>query len=146
MNIYHYLPHIARRIPLVYIRFLIGGGTAAFVDLASLFLLQEVFLVPYWYSVNIAFALATISNFFLQKLWTFEDKTVAGAHWQVIKFFIGGVFNLIANSAIMYLLTVVFDVWYLLAQVFSLGILAVFNFFLYKYVIFTKPKERNGLE
>lgn len=119
----------------------ISGGITTFVDLSLLFILWDVLHLPHWLSINIPFGVAIVVNFSLQKFWTFSNQGSDVTHKQFIKFFIVAMGNMAMNSLIMYVLSVKFGFWYLGVQVFTIGILAVSNFVLYRYFVFKIDKH-----
>lgn len=87
-------PHIAQMM-----RYLIVGGSAATIELITFLLLFYHGLWYLWANI-IAFALAVIYAFFLQKLWTFQNYHRA-YHIQAVKFLvITGIGFLLSNLLI----------------------------------------------
>ncbi|MFA5841391.1 MAG: GtrA family protein [Candidatus Paceibacterota bacterium] len=119
-----------------FLKSVISGGTTALVDLSLLFVFREILHVSYWLSVNTSFAVAIAVNFSLQKFWTFSNKDLDSAHKQFIKFFLLAMGNMAMNSLLMYVLSIVFGLWYLGAQVITIGTLAIVNFVLYRNFVF----------
>lgn len=114
----------------------ISGGTTAIVDLSLLFIFKEVLHLHYWASINISFSVAILVNFFLQKFWTFSNKNIGVVHKQFGKFFLVAIGNMAMNSFIMFVLSIVLGIWYLAAQVITIGMLVLVNFTLYRYFVF----------
>lgn len=124
-------------VPYRYIKFLISGGTAAVVNLGLLFLFWEVFNFGYWEAINVAFIGGVLTNFSLQKLWTFKNKEIGETYRQLALFFGGAFFNILMNNLGMYVLGILLGLWYIFAQMIVLGTLALFNFFFYKHIVFS---------
>lgn len=114
----------------------ISGGITAIADLSLLFMFREILHLSYWLSINAAFAAAILINFSLQKFWTFSSRDWDGAHRQFMKFFLVALGNMALNSFLMFLLSVVLGLWYLGAQILTMGMLAVVNFALYRRFVF----------
>ncbi len=92
-------------------KYIISGGTAAFVNLGTLHVLDTYTPLHYIVSVNIAFIFAFGFSFFLQKFWTFKDTaTGTEATQQMVKYFIVSLCNLVLNSllVVIFMETVVF--------------------------------------
>lgn len=119
------------------IKYVIAGGTAAFVDLSLLFVFTDVLGLHYLVSAVLAFMIAIVVSFNLQKHWTFRDtnKNVAG---QMTAYVVTGLMNLSLNTALMYVFVDVLHIMYLLAQVFAGGMIAFGSFLIYRFVIFKK--------
>ncbi|MBI3020167.1 MAG: GtrA family protein [Parcubacteria group bacterium] len=124
------------------IRYLISGGTAAFVSLSTLFVLTEFFGVWYLASSIVSFMAGFVVSFTLQKFWTFQDirRDVVGR--QIILYLVATGSALGLNTALLYVAVDVFGLWYMLAQFLVSGAIAVGSFFVYNFLIFQK-NERN---
>lgn len=114
----------------------IASGLTACTDLSLLLVFREIFHFPHWVSVNSAFIVAIIVNFSLQKFWTFSDRDIHVMHRQFLKFFLLALGNIAANNFIMFVLLVGFGLWYIGAQIIAIGVLALFNFILYRRFVF----------
>ncbi|MBI2618387.1 GtrA family protein [Candidatus Kaiserbacteria bacterium] len=121
-------------------RFLIAGTTATLVNLIALYVFTE--FVGLWYIVSIAcaFFIAFGVSFTLQKFWTFIDENKENIPKQAALFFAVQIANLIVNIYAVYVLVEIFHLWYMAAQFFTLLVIAVSNFFIFKLYIF-KPKR-----
>ena len=119
---------------------LVSGGLSALADLIFLYTFKESMHWSYWWSINIAYTLAVIINFCLQKFWAFRNGSMKNAHWQFIGFIFIGALNVAANILIIYLLTHLLSLWYILAQAISTGCLALFNFMAYKKHLFSDSR------
>lgn len=118
--------------------FIISGGTASAFQLGVYILLSRIFGLWYLFSSIIAFSLAVILSFTLQKFVTFRDRNRESIHTQFAFFLSLALFNLAANAASMLFLVEklgLLDVW---AQVLTLGMVACWSFFFYRHKIFRK--------
>ncbi|MFH1583345.1 MAG: glycosyltransferase [Candidatus Falkowbacteria bacterium] len=127
------------------IKYLIAGGTAAFVDLALLYILTDILGVWYLISACLAFAVAFFVSFFLQKFWTFRDADKEAMYKQMQVYLAVALANLTLNAVLMYVLVDGFKIWYMLAQVIVSGLIACESYFVYKIFIFNgHSKEKNS--
>lgn len=117
-------------------RFILAGGAAALVNLFLLYLLVDYLGVQYLWSAGIAFGLAIVVSFLLQKYWTFGDNLADKVPAQLVAYVLIGIFNLVLNVALMYFFVEYVGVWYLLSQVFSGAVIATQSFFVYQRFIF----------
>ncbi|MBI1998844.1 MAG: GtrA family protein [Parcubacteria group bacterium] len=124
------------------VRYLISGGTAAFVSLSSLFILTEIAGVWYLASSILSFIAGFIVSFTLQKFWTFEDTRREVVGRQLILYLVATGSALGVNTALLYVAVDVFGLWYMLAQFLISGIIAVGSFFVYNMLIFQKKDRR----
>lgn len=120
-------------------RYLIAGGTAAFVDLAILFALRHIFGITHivLWSV-VAFLLAFFVSFYFQKLWTFQDNNSDKVHRQMFIYLLVQLFSLLLNTLAFDLLVHKFNIHYLTSQIIIGIFIAVSNFTLYRLLIFKK--------
>lgn len=118
------------------LRYLIAGSTATGVNLALLFVFTDWLGVWYLFSAVASFVVAFFVSFFLQKLWTFQDKSRGMMKKQMAVYFLIALISLAANTGLMYLLVDIFGIWYLLAQVFTAALIAVWNFIAYGTFVF----------
>src|SRR5262245_45519710 len=86
----------------VVLRFILSGGTSAFVDLLILYLLNSVFEIYYLTSAIIAFIVAFGVSFTLHKFWTFRSHGER-AHKQVILYLATSLLGLLLNTVLMYI-------------------------------------------
>ncbi len=135
----------------VYVKYVISGGTAAFVDLVLLYALIDIFKVYYLLSASIAFLVAFFVSFYLQKFWTFRDNSREKIYKQISLYFAVGTTNVCINAAGMYVLVehilpeiVIagkFNATYVVSQIIMGAFIAVSSFLIYKFVIFKKKKK-----
>lgn len=121
-----------------YIKYVISGGTAAVVNIGSLYLLTEYGHIHYLVSASIAFVFGFTVSFILQKFWTFQNKGRSNMHWQLTLYFIVALGNLAFNTLLLYVLVEFLHIWYIAAAVFSGLFIAFVTFFIYRHFIFTE--------
>ncbi len=124
------------------VRYIAAGGTGAFVNLASMYILTDIIGIWYIASAIFAFLISLVVTFFLQKMWAFGDATLHPRHAlrQAALYTASSVSFLGLNTLMLYLLVEFLDVWYLLAQFFSLGVVALGSFLFNKSVTFRKSE------
>ena len=118
------------------LRFLIAGGIAVSVDLGLLYLFTDIFGIWYLLSSVLAFILAFLVSFTLQKFWTFRDRERAGMHSQMGIYFLISVSNLCLNTLIVYFGVDVVGLHYLVAQIIASLLIACGSFFIYQRFVF----------
>ena len=92
----------------------------------------------YLYSSILAFLLALVVSFVLQKFVVFKDMKTEKLHRQFLKYFIAAVLGVITNTILVYIFTDIFDIWYILSQITAGFFVMIQNFALYKFFIFNK--------
>jgi len=124
-------------------RYLLAGGTGAFVNLGSLFFLVHYLGFHYLAGSIISFTTAFVVSFVLQKFWTFRDfernKKIVGK--QLTNYLLIALLNLILNTFFMYFFVEFFGFWYMLAQFLTSGIIAILSYYLYKFFVFGKTNS-----
>lgn len=114
----------------VVLRYIASGGTSAVVDLLLLSFLHHVAGIHYLFSSVIAFAVAFLVSFVLQKFWTFKNVSTEGIHKQSFIYLGSSIFSLGVNTLLMYVFVEKIHLAVLLSQIFAGGIVACFTFFI----------------
>ena len=92
-----------------------------------------------WYllAAVVAFITAVAVSFMMQKFFTFNDYTREKIKQQTVLYLGIQIFNLCLNTLFMYIGVDLLHIHYILAQVLISGMMAVYNFFVYKHLVFT---------
>lgn len=132
----------------VALRFILAGGTSAFIDLFLLYLLNAVWGMHYIPSAIIAFVCAFGVSFTLHKFWTFRSHGESASK-QATMYLGASLFSLFLNTLLMYIfvdyifaniLLESMKVKVMLSQLIVGAIVAVVSFFVSHYFVF-KYKE-----
>lgn len=126
--------YLTRATLMQFLKYTANGLICFGIEFSILYLLTEHVKLWYIISNSIAFIVANVLNFLINRFWTFHSK--ADATRQFIMAITLGLFNLLASNAIMYLLTDICRLYYLYSKVITIGIIASWNFILYKKVIY----------
>ena len=118
------------------IKFVIVGAIGTLVNISVLFLLTKFFNILYLISEVIGFTLSTLSNYILNKIWTFEENIQVKIIRKYIQYFIVCLFSLILNLVVLFLLVEVFDFWYISAEFVAIMVTFAINFTGSKFWIF----------
>lgn len=118
------------------VRFLISGGSAAAVDLIFLYFFTDVLHIWYVLGTILAFCIAFIVSFMLQKYWTFLNHDHDMIPTQLTYYFCISLINLGLNTVLVYFFVDKVGQHYLVAQILTSGILAIESYFIYKHFIF----------
>lgn len=112
----------------------LGGGT----DLVLLFIFHHLFKLGVVISSSLAFIVSFGVIFTLQKMWTFRDDRPDKTFNQLVMYSINVFICLSANGFLMHYLVNGVDIWYMLSQIIVNSLLGIYNFIVYKYIIFRK--------
>ncbi|WP_299756383.1 GtrA family protein [uncultured Pontibacter sp.] len=87
-----------------FFKFGVVGFTGLLLDFGATFLTKEVLRWNKYVANSLGFLLASASNFYLNRVWTFHsaDPEIG---WQFSKFLAAAVVGLLLNNLIIYLLT-----------------------------------------
>ena len=114
-----------------FIKFCLIGGLGAVINLTATWFLTETGTFYYLVSGAIGIELGILSNFILNKLWTFQDVKISGIK-AVGKAFLKDQLvrsvGLAANLFILWIMTEYFTVYYLYSQMTGVFLVAVWNF------------------
>ncbi|MCK5059867.1 MAG: GtrA family protein [Candidatus Pacebacteria bacterium] len=116
----------------------VSGCIAASTQLGILAFLVEKIHISYLVAVIWAFVCSALVSFSLQKFWTFRDNSLTRVHFQMIQYVFLAFAMLTLNVAFMYLFVDIIHLWYIFAQVITIGITAVISFLFNKLFIFRK--------
>lgn len=129
-----------------YTKYVISGGTAAFFNIALLYVLTEYGHIYYLLSAAIAFIFGFTISFVLQKFWTFQNMQRIGVHRQLLLYFVVSLCSLGFHTLLVYILVEFAHVWYVVAALFSGLCIAFINFFMYRHFIFTEVSHERTLQ
>lgn len=121
-------------------RYLISGGTAAFTNIAFLFVFTNYFHIWYIASAVMSFSIAFVISFILQKYWTFQNVSKKNIHHQLVVYFTMAVINLFLNTGMLYIQVEYLGIHYLLSQIIAGVIIAIESYFIYQIFIFGKAE------
>jgi len=120
--------------------FLIGGGLGALINLALTYLLTEFFGVWYMGAYSLGVCANIIFNFWYHKNITFkiQDKL----RRRMVKFALTNVFIGGGIMVLVYMLTEILKVQYILSGIIAIGLMSIINFLINKFWVFLRY-ERN---
>ncbi len=121
------------------VRYLISGSIAALSQLGMLVYLVEHVQVWHMWAVAYAFLFSALIAFAMHKFWTFGDYT-GKAHFQILPYLLLVAIAFAMNISLMYLFVDIFHVWYVMAQVVTMGMVATVTFLTNKNIIFNQER------
>jgi putative flippase GtrA len=116
-------------------KFLLSGLVGLSVNL-GVFRSLYVLGVPYLAGSAVAFSIALVVGFVLQKYWTFGERTPERARTQFVLYAMLALCNLAVNTLIVYALVEYAGAHYLIAQTVGAGLVAFVSYFVYRLYIF----------
>lgn len=115
-------------------RYLITGFTSAALEITILFVLKDVLKLSVLLANTLALTIIFWFNFLMNRIYSFKSKS--DIKKQLVMYGMLFAFNLAASDFIMYILTSLLYLQYLLAKVFAIGAVVSWNFVLYRKVIY----------
>ena len=126
-------------------RYIISGGSAAVVNILTLYVFTEFFHVWYLFSSVIAVCSAWAVSFVLQKFWTFQNFHLHRAHVQALFHAALSLFGVLMNTVLLYIFVEYFHLWYNAGQIIAGVLLACMNYFVFKHYIFPSDEPIVGV-
>ena len=111
-----------------FLKFGIVGCSGMIIDFGMTYLCKEILKLNKFLSNAIGFILAATSNYFLNRVWTFESQSEQ-IGTQYVQFMVVSVIGLGINSIILYLLNEKLKWNFYLSKLFAIGITTIWNFF-----------------
>lgn len=122
-------------------KFYLSGCVSGGLDLILLFIFYDLFRLEIVKATSISFILCFAVSFFLQKIWTFRNRSNSRVVRQMMMYFAVGFMNLNLNGFLMHILVNRLEVWYIFAQLLVNLILGGGNYLCSRFIIFKKQNE-----
>ena len=120
-------------------RYLFVGGISFVVDYAILFFLKEYCAVNYLLAAGLAFCGGVVANFIFTKILVFK-MILQNKMWERLIFFMICFAGLFYTEIIMYILTDLWGMHYLLSKIVATVIVFFWNFFAKKLILYRTQK------
>lgn len=121
-------------------RYTFVGGFAFLVDFGTLYSLTEYFHIYYLVSAGIAFIFGLIINYFLSVKWVFNSRAMENRMFEFMLFAIIGIIGLLLNELLLWILTDILVIYYLISKLITTFLVYFWNFFARKVILFNKHK------
>lgn len=126
-----------------FIKYSFVGITGTMIDISVFYFFNKILSFELYLSGTIAFLLAVINNFTLNRIWTFKN-TSKNTRKLFIKFVIVSCIGLILTLLSLYFLVKIFKIDSVYAKIMTSGIVVIWNFLGNKYWTFSiKPRNIN---
>jgi dolichol-phosphate mannosyltransferase len=112
------------------IKFGIVGASGVGVNVGCLYLLTEYAGIPYFIASIIAIELSILSNFTVNLLWTWRDRSKEGSLWtKMVRYHIGaGATAFLGNYLILIALTELLGMHYMVSNLIGIAVGTFSNF------------------
>lgn len=112
---------------LKFLKFGVVGFSGMLIDFGVTWLLKERLKINAYVANSIGFITAASSNYFWNRLWTFESEN-QDIPLEYMSFIIISVVGLLINNLMVYLLTTKFKLNFYLAKLLAIGVVTLWNF------------------
>lgn len=115
------------------LRFIVGGGSAVFVDFSVYIFLNSNHL-SVWISKLVSYILGAIVGFIINKYWTFDSLKfkVSEIYRYIILYVFSAVINTVVNKSVLYFSGAI------LAFLIATGVSTIINYLGQKFYVFNK--------
>ena len=110
------------------IRFSIVGGIATLIDFIFLYIFKEFLNMDVIIANTLSFIISVTYNYIASIVWIFDINKEKNKKIQFILFILFSIFGLVLNNIILYILTDIFNMYYLISKVVATFIVMIFNF------------------
>ncbi|MBT4174812.1 GtrA family protein [archaeon] len=113
------------------------GGAGTVLNLGILYVMVEFLGLFYIFGAGIAFFIAVSNNFFWNKKWTFHNKSHQYKK-QYFEYIVVSLMALVLGLGFLAFFVEILELWYMLAQLFTILIVGVNTFIWNKFWVFKK--------
>ncbi len=118
---------LSKAFVLKFLKFGIVGFSGLIVDFGFTYLFKEIFKVQKFLANAIGFLIAASSNYFLNRIWTFQSTNPEIAV-EYTEFILISVVGLGINTFILWFILKKFKINFYLAKVFAIAVVTIWNF------------------
>ncbi|MDO8897864.1 MAG: GtrA family protein [Bacteroidales bacterium] len=110
-----------------FVKFGVVGFSGVFVDFGITYIFKEILGVQKYVSNAIGFMVAASSNYYLNRIWTFQS-TNPNVAVEYTEFIIISFIGLIINTTILWLLVNKLRMNFYVSKIFAIGVVTLWNF------------------
>ncbi len=122
-----------------FIKFGLVGFSGLFVDFGITYITKEKLNIPKYVANAIGFTSAATTNYFLNRVWTFQSKNPE-VMVEFTEFFLISLIGLGLNTLLLWILVSKFKVNFYLAKVFAIGFVTIWNFLANAFITFNPER------
>lgn len=118
-----------KKIARQFVRYFFVAGLGYIVDFSTLFILHEVFKVHYLLSAGAGFILGLIVVYIMSSIFVFKNSKIKSRSLEIGLFVFIGVIGLLFLSLIMWVLTGLLGISYIISKIIATVFVYAWNFF-----------------
>lgn len=115
-------------------RFTTTGVLTAVLYLTLSYLFKDIIQFNYIVAATIAYCIALIFNFLMQKFWSFRQSALHQVHFEAMYYLCWSGMALLLNLLLIYVMVSRGHLWYLFAQAVASIIVASASYVVYKHI------------
>ena len=125
------------------IKFGIVGASGVVVNMGCLYVLKEFAGIPYFVASVIAIELSILSNFTINLLWTWRDRSEEGTLWtKLVRYHVGaGATAFLGNYLILVALTELVGMHYMISNLIGIAVGTLANYVINDLWTFKKTER-----
>ena len=112
---------------LKFVKFSLVGFSGVFVDFGITYIFKEKFSVNKYISNSLGFICAATSNYFLNRIWTFQSHDPA-ILLQYSKFFTISLIGLMLNNLVVFFIHQKGQINFYVSKIFAIALVTLWNF------------------
>lgn len=118
---------ITRDVACKFVKFGIVGFTGVFIDFGFTYICKEWFKIQKYVANAIGFTIAASSNYYLNRIWTFNSHNPEIAV-EFGRFFFISLIGLLLSTLVIYLLVSKVKINFYFSKLFAIGVVTIWNF------------------
>jgi len=118
------------------LRYCFVGGFAFLVDAGGLYVLTEYAGMYYLLSATVSFIAGLTVNYLLSTTWIFRKSKLRSRWAEFLIYSVIGVIGLGLNTIMLYFLTDIIHIYYMLSKIITAAVVMLWNFFARKIILF----------
>lgn len=122
-----------------FLKFGVVGFSGLFVDFGITYFTKEVLKIPKYVANAIGFTTAATTNYFLNRVWTFQSHNPE-VMVEFTEFFIISIIGLGLNTLLLWILVSKFKMNFYVAKVFAIGLVTIWNFLANVFITFNPDR------
>jgi putative flippase GtrA len=122
------IPFLGKPLLMKFIKFGVVGFSGVFIDFGFTYISKEYLKAQKYLANAIGFTMAASSNYYLNRIWTFQSHNPHIAE-EYVRFLLVSILGLGISTLVIYVLNGRFKMNFYIAKLFAIGGVMVWNFF-----------------
>ena len=118
------------------LRYVVVGTIAFASDFFALIIFKEYFGINYLLASVFSFMVGLMTNYILNIKWVFKKGSNFGKYAEILLFLLINFLGLVGSTFLIWLLTGILGVYYLISKIFATVVVLVWNFLVRKYILY----------